>query len=95
VTRAEGRFSKVEHRKKASRANRSATEIADNCVTTVRASIEHAIIRLRSANAPWTKFEALFAGLFDIVTDLQRQNLGTDYEPRLAKRQGDQISPAL
>ena len=74
MTMLEVEFDEVEPNKMAPQANRSAIDIADECIETVRAAIECAVIRLKRANAPCTKFELLFGGLADILVDLQRQN---------------------
>ena len=83
VPMAEAELGEIEFKKKASQ---SATDIADECIEAVRAAIEFAVIRLKRANAPCTKFELLFGGLADILVDLQRQTLVADYEPRRRMR---------
>ena len=86
MTMAEAELGEIEFKKKASQANRSTTDTADECIEAVRAAIEFAVIRLKRANAPCTKFERLFGGLADILVDLQRQTLVADYEPRRRMR---------
>jgi hypothetical protein len=81
VTVPKAEFNEIAPKRKASLAKRAATDIADECIATVRATIERAIIGLRRANAPWTKFELLFEALAEIVVDVPRQ-MAPDYEPR-------------
>ena len=71
----EAGFKEVEAKKKTSLTKRSATEIADRCIETVRAFIEHTITELRRAHAPRAKFELLFEALGEIIVDVQRQTI--------------------
>jgi hypothetical protein len=72
----------IEPRKKKSLTKRSATEIADRCIETVRATIEDAIIGLHRAHARRTKIELLFEALGEIIIDVQRRILEVDDEAR-------------
>jgi hypothetical protein len=85
----EAGFKEVEAKKKTSLAKRSATEIADRCIETVRAFIEHTITELRRAHAPRAKFELLFEALGEIIVDVQRQTIDADDEARRRIRRRD------
>jgi hypothetical protein len=85
----EAGFKEVEAKKKTSLAKRSATEIADRCIETVRAFIERTITELRRAHAPRAKFELLFEALGEIIVDVQRQTIDADDEARRRIRRRD------
>ena len=59
----EAGFKEVEAKKKTSLTKRSATEIADRCIETVRAFIEHTITELRRAHAPRGEVRAAVRGV--------------------------------
>jgi hypothetical protein len=88
----EAEFNGVESKKKKSPKKRSATEVADRCIETVRATIENAITGLLRAHAPRAKFELLFEALGEILVDVQRQILEADDEARRRVCRRDQDS---
>jgi hypothetical protein len=77
VTTPKGQFNEIVRQTKAPLAKFAPIDIADECIATVRTTIERAIIGLRKANAPSTKFELLFEALAEIVVDVQRR-MATD-----------------
>jgi hypothetical protein len=83
-------FKEVGARKKKSPAPRSATEIADRCIETVRAVVERTIAQLQRVHAPRAKFELLFEALGETIVDVQRQAIDTDDGARRRIRQCDQ-----
>jgi hypothetical protein len=88
----EAEFNGVESKKKKSAKKRSATEVADRCIETVRATIENAITGLLRAHASRAKFELLFEALGEILVDVQRQILEADDEARRRVCRRDQDS---
>jgi hypothetical protein len=88
MSRAE--FYGVEPKKKKSPKKWSATEVADRCIETVRATIEHTVTGLRRAHASRAKFELLFEALGEILVDVQRRILEFDDQSRRRMRRLDQ-----
>jgi hypothetical protein len=82
ATMPEAEFKGVEPKKRKRPTKRSATEVTDHCIETVRATIGQAITDLRRAHAPRAKFELLFEALGEILVDIQRQILEADDEAR-------------
>ena len=82
VTMPEAEFKEIAPKKKKSLTKRSPSEIADQCIETVRATIEETIIGLQRARAPRTKFELLFEALGEIIIDAQRRILEVSDEER-------------
>jgi hypothetical protein len=87
----EAEFKEVGPKKKKRPTRRSATEVTEYCIETVRATIRQAITGLRRAHAPRAKFEQLFEALGEILVDIQRQ-IEADDEARRRIRISDHIS---
>jgi hypothetical protein len=92
VTIPEAEFKEVEPKKKKRPTKRSASEVTDHCIETVRAAIRQAITTLRRVHAPRAKYELLFEALGEILVDIQRQILDADDEARRRIRISGHIS---